>query len=666
MSKSIRSIYFSHVLDYEHGIHFVRPMILAMLVGIGTGFIVVGFVKALKAATNIFLNIPSGHNHLWGIFIPVLGGLLVGPLITFFAPEAKGHGVPEVLKAIVLRGGKIRPVVVLIKAIASIISIGSGFSVGREGPIVQTGAAFGSTCGQILKLSESRVKNLVACGAAAGIAGVFNTPIAGVIFASEVILRDFGANALSTVVVAAVSSSIIARIFLGDHPSFSVPVYHLHSSWEILLYFVLGILSALTAILFILSLERSERWFEQWNFPEWLKPAAGGLLIGCVGFFFPQICGSGLKTIEEALHGSLILQTLLILIFVKIFATSVSLGAGSSGGVFAPLLFIGAVLGGAVGNLFTYYHFAEIAPPGAYALVGMASLFAAAAHAPITAILIVFEMTGSYGMILPIMVAVIAATSVSQLLIKDSIYLRRLKHKGIDISSFDEAQILGGLHVSDAMSHDFIIIPVDTAVQELIDSLSKELKTIFAVDEKGKLIGVVKWLDLNELVASQNKSVKVRDVVIPITDYSFSDEPLNEAARLMGAHHLSELPVVDSLETSKIIGVLRAEDIFRTYSDHISKHTNIKTEIQHEAFVPMDMKTIIFTITPRSPILGQLIKNIGLPEGVHFNTIKRGQRFLIPNGKTILNLKDRVSSTVMPQHEKVFREWLKINKIKNF
>src|SRR5665213_1946242 len=223
----------------------------------------------------------------------------------------------------------------LVKIVASVLSIGSGFSVGREGPIVQVGAAFGSSIGQFLKLPESRIRNLVACGAAAGIAGVFNTPIAGVMFASEVILRHFGASALSTVVVAAVSSSIISRIFLGDHPSFSVPLFHLHDSSEIFLYFGLGILSALAAVSFVVILEWSETKFENWQFPSWLKPACAGLLVGCLGFLFPQIFGSGLSGIQDALYGNLTLQVLLSLILVKILVTSISLGGGSSGGVFA-------------------------------------------------------------------------------------------------------------------------------------------------------------------------------------------------------------------------------------------------------------------------------------------------------------------------------------------
>lgn len=346
INNPIRFFKFSHISNLESGVHFVRPMILSTLVGIGTGFIVVGFVKTLEMATALFFSIPSGAGHIWVIFIPVLGGLMVGPLITFFAPEAKGHGIPEILKAIALRGGKIKPGMVLFKAVASIISIGSGFSVGREGPIAQVGAAFGSAFGQFLKVPATLLKNLTACGVAAGIAGVFNTPIAGVMFASEVILRDFGASALNTVVVAAVTSSIISRIYLGDHPSFSIPTYSLNNPLEILLYFGLGILAALVAVFFMVVLEQAEIRFERWRFPDWLKPACGGLVIGCIGYIFPQVFGSGLTTIEAALHGSLSLQLLLCLVVLKMFATSISLGAGSSGGVFAPLLFIGAVLGG--------------------------------------------------------------------------------------------------------------------------------------------------------------------------------------------------------------------------------------------------------------------------------------------------------------------------------
>lgn len=656
-----------YALEFDSGVHFVRPMLTAVMVGVGTGFLVVAFIKSILWMTAFFFN-PAVKNTFWVILVPVAGGLIVGPLVVFLAPEAKGHGVPEVLKAIAIRGGRIRPIVVLVKAVASVLSIGSGFSVGREGPIVQIGAALGSSFGQAFKLPESRIRNLVACGAAAGIAGVFNTPIAGVMFASEVILRDFGANALSTVVVAAVSSSIISRIFLGDHPSFIVPTFNLHNPLEIFLYFGLGILAALAAVSFMLTLDWSETKFENWRFPAWLKPACGGLLVGCLGYFFPQIFGSGLSAIQDALHGNLTLQILISLIFVKILATSLSLGAGSSGGVFAPLLFIGAVLGGAFGQFASRHYGMSIAPSGAYALVGMASVFAAAARAPITSILIVFELTGSYGMILPIMVGVVTATSIAQMLVKDSIYLGKLKRKGIDVKSFEDTRVLEGLKAGDAMTQDFQIVREDTTALELINLMSQNMnKSVFVVDRKNKLSSIIKAAEFNKVLMSEGKDFLIADdISVPIKEFSFPDEPLNEAARLMAAHHLTEMPVVDSLNTSKIVGVLKSEDVFRIYADHVSKREEIVSHQAHDEAIPSDMMTIVFTVTPRSSVVGKLIKELNLPEGVHFNLVKRGNRFSVPHGNMLMMVKDQVTLIVMPQQEEALRVWLKERKLKDF
>lgn len=664
LQKKVRSL---NGLELGSGAHFVRPMLIAVIVGTGTGFLVVWFVKSILWCSSIFLH-PVIQNSLWIILVPVIGGLFVGPWITFLAPEAKGHGVPEVLKALFVRGGKIRPIVVLVKTVASIVSISTGFSVGREGPIAQIGASLGSSVGQILRMPEVRIKNLVACGAAAGIAGVFNTPIAGVMFASEVILRDFAASSLSTIVVAAVSSSIISRIYLGDHPSFMVPSFGLQNPMEIFLYFILGILSAGIAIAFVKILEWWENRFESWRFPEWLKPAIGGFIIGLMGFAFPQIFGSGLNTIEDTLQGLIPLQILMVLIILKIFAASISIGAGSSGGVFAPLLFVGAVLGGAFGKIAFSHYIVPIAPDGAYALVGMASVFSAAACAPITSILIVFELTDSYGMILPIMVAVVTATSISQIILKDSIYLRRLRHKGIDVKSFEETKRIDGLRVSDAMSQDFQLIPQETPAKKLIELMSKNVnKVMFVVDQHQMLTGIIKPTEVNKMLLSEATSfINAYDVASPISDYTFQEEALSEAARLMHSHHLTDLPVVDSLDISSIRGILKTEDIFRVYSENISRKEEVTSRTENNSLVQLDMTTITVTVTPRSPVVGKPIKELNLPKGVHFNVIKRDDQVFVPHGDVQIMNKDRITAMVAPKEEAVFREWLKTMKLKNF
>ncbi|HIC88521.1 MAG TPA: chloride channel protein, partial [Anaerolineae bacterium] len=397
----------------------------AAIIGVLTGLVAVFFIWLIDRFHALFFGpvlslFSPGLGPYAIVLIPALGGLIAGPLISFFAKEAKGHGVPEVMEAIALRGGRMRPIVAGVKAIASSVCIGSGGSAGREGPIVQIGAVLGSVMGQLWRLSDNYIRNLVACGAAAGISAVFNAPIAGVIFALEVILGEFTNRYFGSVVISAVAASIISRRFLGENPAFLVPKYTLVSAPEILFYAFLGILAAVTAKSFVIVLYWFEDVFDDWEFPDWLKPAVGGLLLGALALWMPDVLGAGFPPIEKALDGQLLIPLLLSLLVAKLFGTSLTLGSGNSGGVFAPALFMGAMLGGAFGTLIHGWQPAITAPPGAYALVGMASVFAGAAHAPITAVLIVFEMSGDYRLILPLMTATVISTLLSEQLKRDS------------------------------------------------------------------------------------------------------------------------------------------------------------------------------------------------------------------------------------------------------
>jgi len=648
------------------------PIVLAGLVGVTTGLLAVVFIKAIALTEAFFFG--GGKKVLWFlgpyyvILIPAIGGLLVGPLVHFFAPEAKGHGVPEVLKAIALRGGRIRPAVVIVKAVASAIAIGSGSSVGREGPIVQVGSALGSNVGQLFKLSELRIKNLVACGAAAGIAAVFNAPIAGVMFALEVILRDFGARALSTVVISSVASSIISRIFLGETPAFSAPSYSLWSPFELFLYLGLGILSAFAAHLFIFTLSKSEKYFDQWKIYDWLKPVVGGLAVGCIGLYVPQVFGTGLHTITDALHGYLDIKILFALIFLKTLATSISLGSGSSGGVFAPALFIGTALGGTLGKLFYRHMPFDVAPPGAYALVGMASVFSAAAHAPVTAILIVFEMSGDYRMILPIMVAVVASTAISQMINKESIYTVKLKETGIDINAMGESKVLGAIQVRDAMSPDFETVPNDMPAKDLVEKIMRPgKKSLFVLNAKGQPEGLVKQDEVQKaLVEGMLEGIIAQDMASPFPEYCFPEESLSDAARLMTVSSISELPVVDPGDWSKIVGVLKYENLFKAYSAMSLRHAELVSRMERQDDVASGILSTRLDISARSLIIGKRILELGLPEGVMFTSIRRGTAVIMPRGDTVVKGKDKISIVFIPQSETAFHDWLKKNRLDQF
>lgn len=342
-------------------------LVLALLIGLGSGLGAVGFRKLIDLFHAGFFG--AGHllvgslGMLAVIIVPAFGGLFVGPIVYFFAREAKGHGVPEVIAAIALNGGRIRPRVVIVKALASAITIGSGGSVGREGPIVQIGSALGSTLGQVFHMSEARIRLLLACGAAGGIAATFNAPLAGVFFALEVILAEFETRAFSMIVISSVLAAVTGRVFFGNHPAFQVPSYQFVSPFELLPYAVLGVLAGLLAVVFIRVLYGMEDLWDRWTVPEYLKPIPGGLVMGIVGllayhFQTPSPAGAsdsylfgvGYNGIEPALFGRLAWQVMLFFLVLKLAAVSITIASGGSGGVFSPALFLGAMLGGAFGS----------------------------------------------------------------------------------------------------------------------------------------------------------------------------------------------------------------------------------------------------------------------------------------------------------------------------
>jgi CIC family chloride channel protein len=313
----------------------------------------------------------------WRVLAPAVGGLLVGPIIYYFARESRGNGVPEVMAAVALRGGVIRPRVVAATAVASAISIGSGGSVGREGPIVQIGSALGSTFGQLLKVPASQLRVIVGCGAAAGLAATFNAPIAGALFAAEIIVGNFAVAQLSPIVISSVVATVVSRFFLGNHPAIEVPAYELVAPFELFPYMAIGLIAGLVALAFMLTLYATEDVFNRIRIPDYLKAGLGGLMVGAIGFGFPQVHGVGYTTMGAALTGTLPFALMGILVVAKILATSMTLGSGGAGGIFAPSLFLGAMTGGFFGTLVHGWFPDATASSGAYALVTMGAVVAA-------------------------------------------------------------------------------------------------------------------------------------------------------------------------------------------------------------------------------------------------------------------------------------------------
>ncbi len=539
--------------------------LLAVVVGLAGGLAAVGFHALIEFLTHDVFGALS--DSLGGLgraaVVPalVIGALLVGPMVTRWAAEAKGHGVPEVIEAVAVRGGRIRARVPLVKAVASAITIGSGGSAGREGPIVQIGSAIGSLIARPFTMSDRRRRTFVAAGAAAGVAAVFNAPLAGVFFALEVILRSFTARGFSTVVISAVTANAVWRVLVSDEPVLTAEVYRLESPEELVFYAALGVGAAVVALLFVRVLYLIEDWFEASPIRPELRPAVGALAVGAVGMASLDVLGAGLDGIDKALAGEFATGALLLLIVGKILATSLTLGSGGSGGVFSPSLLIGAVLGAAFGNVVGQVFPDSASPAGAYAVVGMAAVFAAAAQAPMSSIFIVFEMTSDFGLIMPLMLACAASTVVYTAVNADSIYMEKIRRKHVSLDErLDEAQ-LSRVPLSRAAEAKYVsVFPTRSAVdvRRLILDGREEYALVVAPDRVLK--GVV-WLDDIEDAGVQG-GTEVRQVMDDDHPVGRPDLSLADGLALFD-DGVNVLPVVDWNE--RVLGVATRESVIRAY-----------------------------------------------------------------------------------------------------
>jgi CIC family chloride channel protein len=509
------------------------------------------------------------------LLIPAAGGLIVGPLVYFFAREARGHGVPEVMAAVALRGGVIRRRVVAIKSLASAISIGSGGSVGREGPIVQIGSALGSAIGQALKLPAHQLRTIVGCGAAAGVAATFNAPIAGALFAAEVVVGNFAVAQLSPIVISSVVATIVSRAALGNHPAFFVAGYDVVSPFELFPYMAVGFVAGVVALVFMHTLYATEDLFARIPLPEYTKAALGGLCVGAIGLWLPHVHGVGYSTISASLSGSLDVGLLGALLLAKIAATSITIGSGGSGGVFAPSLFLGAMTGGFLGSFVHDWFPESTAASGAYALVTMGAVVAAATHAPITAIIIIFELTQTINIIPPLMAACVVSTLVSTFVQRDSIYTMKLTRRGIDLYKEESHNVLKSLHVHDVMDRDPEVLASAASLEKVVEKvLASDRTEFFVVDGRSLLIGSIHLRELTRMLVERDllrAIVVAEDLVDPDRPTLAEDDDLDLAMQLFshGAH--DEIAVVDAEDPRKLVGSVRKRDVIHAYNQEVMR-----------------------------------------------------------------------------------------------
>ncbi|MFO7760290.1 MAG: chloride channel protein, partial [Desulfobia sp.] len=443
----------------RHFYDLFYPLLIAVVIGAlaGLGAVVFRWLIAFLIQNFQFIAVTlADHSSdftasVWFILLPALAGLVIGPIITFWAPEVRGPGVPEVMEALALRGGHIRHRVTLIKSFVTATLIAAGASVGREGPIVQIGSSIGSTLSHLLKLDRQKRRIAVVCGAAAGIAATFQAPMAGTLFAVEILLFDLETAFLSHIVIASVTGTLVARSCWDDPAIFHIPSFSLVHTGELAMYLGLGIAAGLLGVLLMAAITNLPGVFKRLNIPFWLTPATGGLLVGLIGYFRPEALGIGYETISNTLLGKTGFYFAVILLLTKILTTGISIGSGMSGGIFAPALFIGGMTGTIFGHLAQLIWPDTILSSSHYALVGMGAMVSGVTLAPITAIMTIFELTYNYEVILPLMVACISSLLVVKIIHGYSVYEDKLLQKGINIVRGHDVNRLRNMLVKDFM-----------------------------------------------------------------------------------------------------------------------------------------------------------------------------------------------------------------------
>ena len=543
---------------------------MALIVGLVGGLAAVGFHYLIDYLhEEVFGRIADWSKDLGPFkFMPgiVLGGLLVGPLVTRAASEARGHGVPEVMEAVNRRGGRIRTRVASVKAIASALTISSGGSAGREGPIVQIGSALGSTLARSFRMSDRRRSTFVAAGAAAGIAAIFNAPLAGVFFALEVILRSFTARGFSTVVISAVAANAVWRVLVGDESVLTAEVHQLIHPSELVLYAVLGIVAAVVAVGFVRLLYLVEDRFDALPVLADLRPAIGAVMVGILGAISIDLLGSGLGGIDKALAGEFAFRFLLFLIVAKMLATALTLGSGGSGGIFSPSLFIGALLGSAYGEIVNQLFPDSTAPAGAYAVVGMAAVFAAAAQAPMSSIFIVFEMTNDFGLIMPLMAACAAATVAYTAIKKDSIYEVKLRRKdALGFQTSGEDQLMSQVPLVGAAEAKYAATQKTASLRQAIETMKRGREEMLLVVSADRALQGVAYLKDAEAKLQETPDAKVSEILREDHPVAHPGATLEEGMQMLENGNTDLLPVLDW--NDRVLGGANRVSIVKTHDN---------------------------------------------------------------------------------------------------
>jgi CIC family chloride channel protein len=638
--------------------------VVAGVLGLATDLLIGGVQRVLWGRSGELLAVAHEVPRWVVVAAPAAGGLLVGLIIWLGKQPVGGEGMGSLIEAVALSGGRIRPRPVIVEALAAVVTVGSGGSLGREGPMIRLGGMIASWTGLRLRLPPHRVKILVGCGAAAGLAATYNVPIGGALFAMEVILGNFALEIFGPIVVSSVIATLIARALSGNVPLYAAPGFQLQSPWEMLPYAGLGIVGALASVTFMLGIRAGSGLFR--HLPAPVRPVIAFSLVGVIGLYVPNALGRGYETINQALTGQIKTQIslpgdfmillLLGLAVAKLLTTSLTRGGGGAGGMFTPSLLFGALVGGAYGWWVhsLWPHLAS--PSGAYAAVGMAAIMAGTSHAPISAILIMFEFTGNYDLILPLMVAAILASLVSRKLHPASIYTEALSHKGVELPWRMEEAVLASLKTEALLEEDPDTLRPEDPYRKVVDKfLSTSRQRLFVVGADGGLRGAISLHDIKHSLDNPDvlTAVVAHDLMLPVDRVIRSDERLHRATEYFAQSDFERLPVVDA--EGKFQGVIGKRDVLAVYAQEVLGRpallaTFVSSRGDHRSreyvHLPPDFSVRLVPVPP--PLVGKTLMEARLPQVLGARVLeirrrgRRGEETVIPLGDTVFQEGDQI------------------------
>ncbi len=540
-------------------------LVLTLVIGALTGLAVVAFIVVTEhLGMRLY---PVGSAAWRRVLIPVLGSVGMGYLLFRYFPDARGSGVPQTKAALYARGGRITLGTILGKFFCTAATLASGIPLGREGPSVQVGGGIASVLGRHLGLSPERVKALIPVGASAAIAAAFNTPLAAVVFALEEITGDLHAPVLGSVVLASATAWVVLRLLLGNHPLFQVPQYQLAHPLEFGIYALLGIAGGLVSVAFTKLLLKTREWFM--SLPKktvWFQPAAGGVLVGVIALFVPQVLGVGYSYVGDALNGRMTLGIMALLVALKLIAVTTSYGSGNAGGIFGPSLFIGAMLGGTIGGIAHWLLPHHTASAGAYALVGMGTLFAGIVRAPMTSVLMIFETTQDYAVIVPLMISNLVSFFIASRLQREPIYEALAYQDGIHLPGAATRQQRGGHQVGYVMRSPAETLSAAISVGDALQFANSSVQRCWPVCDERGVIGVLNKSKLRRAAEQYGATKGLAELVDPkLFPHLHADQSLHLALERMGGSGLDVLPVVSRGDMHRLEGVVFRRDVLDSY-----------------------------------------------------------------------------------------------------